>query len=133
MAVIEGMDGLQVTILVDEVALEEINGQSFAKKKRQTHIIKYIEAKPGSPFEIKVERDHNFTTTSHHIAHEISIDKFIEFELQQHPEDEVQDMRPASPPQESPAAVYDDHMRRPFAVFEFRYRTMGEHHETTDL
>jgi hypothetical protein len=93
MAVLPGIEGLEVTIEVDGQTAKEYDpcddGDGDPPENLEFHIpdgqpqtdakpyiVKYIEAKPGVSFQCHVKRLPNFQHRSHHIACEYHIDDF---------------------------------------------------------
>jgi hypothetical protein len=100
MAVIESLPGIEVTIGVDGEAAKEYDVPLAHDDEDNTrpgmtrdefdlpadhddalpHVIKYIEVKPGAPFEFRVKKEHNFQRRGHHIGFQAFADgRFMGF------------------------------------------------------
>ncbi|KAI6364616.1 hypothetical protein MCOR25_005621 [Pyricularia grisea] len=80
------LKGIEVTVLVsdqpateyrDEDAEKELTKEKFDPLGDKVHIIRYIEAKPGEPFAVRVVRTPEFVRKSHHIACAVQVDKKV--------------------------------------------------------
>ncbi|KAI1503017.1 hypothetical protein F5X99DRAFT_426602 [Biscogniauxia marginata] len=76
MAVIPGLEGLKVTVLVSGTATQEHTRPEAEHSGPEDipHSIKYIEAVPGASFNICVQKEATFEQTSHHIGFRVVID-----------------------------------------------------------
>ncbi|KAK4446405.1 hypothetical protein QBC34DRAFT_383296 [Podospora aff. communis PSN243] len=91
MAVLPGLEGLEVTIEVDGKTVQEYDPCDDSdgnppealkfhvpdaphQADRKSHVVKYIESKPGVPFRFRIKRLPSFRHQSHHIAFRYHVD-----------------------------------------------------------
>jgi len=93
MAVIKGINGLEVTVEVDRVPATEYGpwddedthppgDMEFHIPKTgqldgRPYVVKYIESKPGKTFRFRVKRAGEFRHRSHHIGYKFGIDAIV--------------------------------------------------------
>ncbi|KAI1641353.1 hypothetical protein F4809DRAFT_5715 [Biscogniauxia mediterranea] len=76
MAIISGLEGLEVTILVSGTPVREYQSLEAVHSATEGnhHGVKYIEAVPGTPFSICIKKTSTYQRTSHHIGCRLVVD-----------------------------------------------------------
>jgi hypothetical protein len=89
MAVIPSIPGLEATIVVNGVTAVEYQdpdaeeGHTMAREEFDLpepyhqalpHVVKYIEATPGAPYQFQVAKKHHIRGQNHHVAYSVSVD-----------------------------------------------------------
>ncbi|KAK3341891.1 hypothetical protein B0T25DRAFT_559541 [Lasiosphaeria hispida] len=137
MAVIEGMEGLEVNIVIDGVTAKEydcaagdepeyepskfdlrheVNGNPLTTN-RKSRVVKYIEAKAGAAFKFQIKQSNDFKSPAgHHIAHQIIIDDNIRMSLHHHPGNQ--------PFQHESRACIDGTIASGWMLREFRFQAL---------